>query len=313
MAASGLLHGSLLASLVFFGGSGYKEVASLRVRLVRETSVSLVPPTIERRAPSPPPSVVSARPVAPRTDAVAQPRGVMGPVPVASPGVGIPSTDANSELPGRDPGPADLVADSGGGPEPVGSVGPIGEEESRPATLRPGPASPPSNPNPIPAPTPTEALGKSIFMLQPGSGSGTGHLGRGTADRGIGASGRVSGQSERGGRGDGTGGARGSGGGGLALRGGGSGGSAADILQVIQRRVEQAKVYPDEARRAGLEGTVEVRFRIGPNGSAEALEIVRSSGHSELDENSLQTIRRAGPYPVVTGRIRIPLSYRLNE
>ncbi len=103
----------------------------------------------------------------------------------------------------------------------------------------------------------------------------------------------------------------------MASRGGGggdgSGRSAADLLQAIRSRIEQAKVYPDEARRAGLQGTVEIQFRIGPDGSAEALEIVRSSGHPELDESSLQTIRRAAPYPVVTGRIRIPLSYRLDE
>jgi protein TonB len=62
-----------------------------------------------------------------------------------------------------------------------------------------------------------------------------------------------------------------------------------------------------------MQGTVELRFRVGADGSAEALEIVRSSGHRELDEASLQTIRRAGPYPAVAGRVRIPLSYRLDR
>jgi protein TonB len=62
-----------------------------------------------------------------------------------------------------------------------------------------------------------------------------------------------------------------------------------------------------------MQGTVEVRFRVGPDGSADAIEIVRSSGHRELDEASLETVRRAGPYPVVPGRIRIPLSYRLDR
>jgi protein TonB len=62
-----------------------------------------------------------------------------------------------------------------------------------------------------------------------------------------------------------------------------------------------------------MQGTVEVRFRVGPDGRADAVEIVRSSGHRELDEASLQTVRRAGPYPVVPGRIRIPLSYRLDR
>lgn len=87
----------------------------------------------------------------------------------------------------------------------------------------------------------------------------------------------------------------------------------ADLLRAIRRRIEEAKTYPDAARRAGMEGTVELRFRIGGDGTAEGLEIVRSSGFPELDEIAMQTIRRAGPYPAVSGRIRIPLSYRLDR
>jgi protein TonB len=82
---------------------------------------------------------------------------------------------------------------------------------------------------------------------------------------------------------------------------------------VIQRRIEGAKIYPDAARRKGLEGTADVRFRIGPDGSAQAVEVVRSSGHPELDEAARQTIHRAAPFPVIQGRIRIPLSYRLDR
>jgi periplasmic protein TonB len=102
----------------------------------------------------------------------------------------------------------------------------------------------------------------------------------------------------------------------VASRGGGGSGSGdgvADILRSIRRQIEQAKTYPDAARRAGMEGTVELRFQIGRGGNAEGLEIVRSSGHPELDEAAMQTIRRAGPYPAYTARIRIPLSYRLDR
>jgi protein TonB len=87
----------------------------------------------------------------------------------------------------------------------------------------------------------------------------------------------------------------------------------ADLLRVIRRRIEQAQTYPDDARRAGLQGTVEVRFRILTDGSVDAVEVSRSSGHSVLDEAGVETVRRAAPYPVVSGRIRIPLSYRLDR
>ena len=100
---------------------------------------------------------------------------------------------------------------------------------------------------------------------------------------------------------------------GLASRSGGGGDGIAGLLRAIRRRIEEARTYPDAARRAGMEGTVELRFQIGRDGNAEGLEIVRSSGHAELDEMAMQTIRRAGPYPPVSGRIRIPLSYRLDH
>jgi protein TonB len=62
-----------------------------------------------------------------------------------------------------------------------------------------------------------------------------------------------------------------------------------------------------------MQGTVEVRFRIGHDGSVAAVEIARSSGHTLLDQASTDTVRRAGPYPLVPGWIRIPLAYRLDQ
>ena len=102
-------------------------------------------------------------------------------------------------------------------------------------------------------------------------------------------------------------------------RGTGSGGSntgnMGDLLRAIRRQIERehAKTYSDIARRDGLHGTVEVRFRVAADGSAETVEVVRSSGHTHLDEVSTRTVRRAGPYPPFEGWIQIPLSYRLES
>jgi protein TonB len=89
----------------------------------------------------------------------------------------------------------------------------------------------------------------------------------------------------------------------------------ADLLRVIRQKIERehARAYPETAGRKEREGTVELRFRIAPDGSVETIEVVRSSGHRLLDEASAQTVRRAGPYPPVAGWIRIPLSYRLDQ
>jgi len=144
----------------------------------------------------------------------------------------------------------------------------------------------------------------------------------GAGRTGPGGGGATPGHADGQGAGLGTPGGNGNGGGGLgtgdgngqAARAGtsGPGGSSADLFRIIRRKIEEAKLYPDSARRSGLQGTVEMVFRIGPDGSPQGLEVVRSSGHAELDRVSLETIRRAAPYPAVQGRIRIPLSYRLD-
>jgi protein TonB len=81
----------------------------------------------------------------------------------------------------------------------------------------------------------------------------------------------------------------------------------------MRRQIEQAKVYPQVARRRGVEGTVELRFRIAPDGSVQAVEVLRSSGHAILDESAILTIRRAAPFPVLEGWVQIALAYRLDR
>jgi len=167
----------------------------------------------------------------------------------------------------------------------------------------------------VPAQSGAEARG--IFLMPAGTrGSGSGRSGLGAADHGVGIAGGAGGAGT-GREGPGGLGGAGPGGGALASRGGtggpGGGEGAADLLRRIRQKIEQAKVYPEAARRQGIQGTVELRFRIASDGSIEAMEILRSSGHRILDEASQQTIHGAAPYPVVRGWIRLPLSYRLDR
>ena len=50
--------------------------------------------------------------------------------------------------------------------------------------------------------------------------------------------------------------------------------------------------YPQGARDSGVEGNVRLRVRVGPDGSARAVEIARSSGRSDFDSTSISTVRR---------------------
>ncbi|MFQ5804409.1 MAG: energy transducer TonB [Candidatus Methylomirabilales bacterium] len=92
-----------------------------------------------------------------------------------------------------------------------------------------------------------------------------------------------------------------------------SGGSGTAWFQLLRQRIERAKRYPAQARRWGMEGTAEVQFRIAGDGSAKGVTIVKSSGFAILDRASVETIKRAAPFPVISGAIRIPISYRLRD
>jgi len=299
-------------------------------------------PAPRRSPPRPAPARAAQPPTPPREElgALASPEAPAAPVTLAPPS---PREEAGSAAPpdaqrvAAAATPPARVEREGpdprgqGGPDGAPPLGPVGEGPTRASMLQPGRPDLPVGVAEGWNPTRTDEAGSvrarqgavaGLFVITDAGGSGTGERGRGASDQGIGTGGGGTGSGGHGAAGSGPGGlggGSGSGGGGdrLASRspgsGTGPGGGLTDLLQVIRRRIEQAQTYPDDARRAGMQGTVEVRFRIGPDGSADAVEIVRSSGHPVLDEASLQTVRRAGPYPVVPGRIRIPLSYRLGQ
>lgn len=90
------------------------------------------------------------------------------------------------------------------------------------------------------------------------------------------------------------------------------------VLAGIRERIERARFYPDQARRQGVEGVVEVEFTLSSDGRVEDVKVLRSSGSPLLDEASIETIKRAAPYPVVedwprTLRIQLSITYRLRE
>ncbi len=84
-------------------------------------------------------------------------------------------------------------------------------------------------------------------------------------------------------------------------------------ISKIRRRIEEVRIYPENARAGGIEGTAVVAFRILPDGRLGPVRLRKSSGHSALDGSSLETVRRAAPLPYVRGVIVLPIRYRLNE
>lgn len=81
----------------------------------------------------------------------------------------------------------------------------------------------------------------------------------------------------------------------------------------IQRRIQEALVYPALARRRAIEGESEVAFEIGASGRASGIALVRSSGSALLDRAAERAVRDAAPLPPVLGRLRVPVRFELGE
>ena len=91
------------------------------------------------------------------------------------------------------------------------------------------------------------------------------------------------------------------------------------LKDLLARKIKEVKRYPHTARLNHLEGKVIVHAVIKEDGNLADLRIHESSGHDILDEDALETMRKACPlhmnHPL--GRpqmaIRIPISYSLND
>lgn len=96
------------------------------------------------------------------------------------------------------------------------------------------------------------------------------------------------------GSGDGKGAAGNKGGGTGAGTGAGSGGNNSGGRQIAPPRIlsKVEPVYPEGARSAGLEGTVQVKIQILANGAPGDITVNRSSGHDSLDEAAIAAVRQ---------------------
>ncbi|HTW73135.1 MAG TPA: energy transducer TonB [Acetobacteraceae bacterium] len=68
------------------------------------------------------------------------------------------------------------------------------------------------------------------------------------------------------------------------------------------------KIYPEEARRRGEEGTVTVRFTVEPSGRVTDVAVVGSSGSPRLDAAATAMLRNAALPPFDPSMPRQPVS-----
>jgi periplasmic protein TonB len=64
----------------------------------------------------------------------------------------------------------------------------------------------------------------------------------------------------------------------------------------LKDRIESVWEYPREAAEKGIYGDLIIKFAITKNGSLGAVEIVRTSGHKNLDDAAIKALKDAAPY-----------------
>jgi protein TonB len=140
-------------------------------------------------------------------------------------------------------------------------------------------------PRPVPAEAPASAPATSGDATAPSAGADTGVTGGGGAGSGGGD----------GSGGDGSGGAR------------------------VAYGQNPPPPYPLVARRLGMEGVVLLDVLVAPDGRAAEVRLARSSGHPQLDDSAVRTVRerwrfiparRAGA--AVESRVTVPIRFRLS-
>jgi protein TonB len=81
----------------------------------------------------------------------------------------------------------------------------------------------------------------------------------------------------------------------------------------IQRRIKNNLVYPSQARRTGIQGTVELLFTIEYDGQVNSMSVYKSSGQAVLDQAALEALSRSAPFRPPKNRVKIiiPVTFTL--
>jgi TonB family protein len=64
----------------------------------------------------------------------------------------------------------------------------------------------------------------------------------------------------------------------------------------LKERIESIWVYPPEAADRGIYGDLIIKFSIRKNGDIGSIELVRTSGHKNLDDAALKALKDGAPY-----------------
>ena len=179
------------------------------------------------------------------------------------------------------------------GSVPLVGGGDTGASPVRAIEVRPeSPAPGESNPAVLPV----------VAGRDPGGGPGTAEGAGPTGSPGTGAAGSGAGGGVNGGAGPGT----------RPGPGPGTGSEAQRLLALVRSKIRSHRRYPELAQRQGIEGKVEVSFRILPDGRVTEL-VVRRGADPMLDEAALAAVRAASPLPPFPEPLTVELDFGLED
>jgi protein TonB len=91
-------------------------------------------------------------------------------------------------------------------------------------------------------------------------------------------------------------------------------------LQKLLAKIAKVKRYPRSARKEGVTGTATVNFIIHKNGRVSDSTIVASSGDARLDQEVLDMLERASPFPHIPSgmgeeslNLTLPIEFSLTK
>jgi protein TonB len=73
----------------------------------------------------------------------------------------------------------------------------------------------------------------------------------------------------------------------------------------IKRKIELVWQYPYDAAVAGIQGECEIDIVIARSGKLESVELIRGSGYKILDDEAIQSVRKASPFDPIPANYEI--------
>jgi protein TonB len=96
-------------------------------------------------------------------------------------------------------------------------------------------------------------------------------------------------------------------------------GARAGYTALIQRRIEDAKEYPQGSQKLGRQGVLKVQFTILKNGQLGSVRLLTETPYPNLNREAMAAVKRAAPFAGIPDSIMgqslrfiVPIKFKVN-